>query len=352
MNTVIGFRLSAYRFQLKAVGDRPAAVGDQLSAFGRQRAAGSHQPSAVSVQLSAKVHRPKPKDQRPKSKLNVTRLIFLLLPLQLLGQASFMTFNIRYDNPADAPNDWNSRKIAVATFLQDESPDFLGIQEGLHNQVLYIDSQLNSTHRFIGVGRDSGDDRGEYCALFYNFSKYTPVKIVPLPTTLWLSQTPHRPSRGWDAALPRIATIGQFRKTSTGKTWLVINTHFDHMGVTARQKSVMMLYKIIKRHQKNFDGIVLMGDFNLSPEEKPIQWLSKRLKDVATETDPRGTFNGFKSRMHALNPGRRIDYIFTLPHIKTSNYTVDYRFRISPPPDSAFGYLSDHYPVSVTVYGP
>lgn len=263
-----------------------------------------------------------------------------------------MTFNIRYDNPADAPNDWNSRKGAVAIFLQDESPDFFGIQEGLLHQVLYIDSQLNRTHSFIGVGRDSGDDRGEYCALFYNFSKYTPAKIVSLPTTLWLSKTPQRPSRGWDAALPRIATIGQFRELSTGKTWLVINTHFDHMGVTARQKSVMMLYKIIKRHQKKFDGMVLMGDFNLSPEEKPIQWLSKRLKDVATETDPRGTFNGFKSRMHALNPGRRIDYIFTLPHLKTSDYKVDYRFRISPTPDSAFGYLSDHYPVSVTVYGP
>ncbi len=162
MNTVFGFRFSVISLQRSASSRRRSAVSGQ-------RAAISHQPSAVSVQLSAKVHRPKPKDQRPKSKLNVIRLIFLFLPLQLLGQTTFMTFNIRYDNPADAPNDWNSRKAAVATFLQDESPDFLGIQEGLHNQVLYIDSQLNSTHRFIGVGRDSGDNRGEYCALFYNF---------------------------------------------------------------------------------------------------------------------------------------------------------------------------------------
>ncbi len=259
---------------------------------------------------------------------------------------TIITFNIRYDNPADGINAWSQRKSALSDFLKEKNPDFLGIQEGLSHQVKFLDSQLQESHRFIGVGRDHGDERGEYCALFYNFHRYELIKKANIPTTVWLSKTPQIPSTGWDAALPRIATIGQFRDLQTGKTLLVINTHFDHIGTIARQKSMALIYRIIKRHQHSFDGVILLGDMNLPPDSKTIKWISKRLRDSYYDQDPRGTFNAFNPLMQALNPGPRIDYIFTSRNLNVTSCSVDYRFRVD---GSSLGYLSDHYPVLVEI---
>ena len=48
--------------------------------------------------------------------------------------------------------------------------------------------------------------------------------------TFWLSPASAVPSKGWDAALPRICTWGQFRDKGTGFVFYFFNTHFDHMG--------------------------------------------------------------------------------------------------------------------------
>ena len=42
------------------------------------------------------------------------------------------TFNIRYDNPDDQENNWKFRKDRVATFIQQEKLDIVGMQEVLH----------------------------------------------------------------------------------------------------------------------------------------------------------------------------------------------------------------------------
>ncbi len=284
--------------------------------------------------------------QRPAALYPLPVTLYQLPPTPYQLPCTIVSFNIRYDNPADGINAWPQRKSAIASFVKEKNPDFLGIQEGLSHQVKYLDSQLSETHHFIGVGRDHGDERGEYCALFYNFHRYELITMENIPTTVWLSQTPQIPSKGWDAALPRIATIGQFRDLQTGKILLVINTHFDHIGATARQKSMALIYLIITRHQHSFDGVILLGDMNLPPDSKPIKWISKRMRDSYSDQDPRGTFNGFNPLMHALNPGPRIDYIFTSRNLNVTSCSVDYRFRADGP---SLGYLSDHYPVMVEI---
>src|SRR5690606_25573145 len=82
-----------------------------------------------------------------------------------------MTYNLRFDNPGDGFNSWTYRKAAVAELIKSEKPAFAGTQEGLWHQLAYLDSVLTG-YRYIGVGRDDGATRGEYCALFYDTAQF------------------------------------------------------------------------------------------------------------------------------------------------------------------------------------
>ena len=153
--------------------------------------------------------------------------IFLIPLLFFLGvnELKVISYNIRYNNPNDGINVWENRKSTIANFLIDESPDFIGLQEVKHSQLLFLlESMIN--YDFIGVGRDDGKTKGEYSPIFYNKNKF----IVLSQNTFWLSPTPKKVSVGWDASMERICTYGLFENIKTKEKFLVFNTHFDHIG--------------------------------------------------------------------------------------------------------------------------
>lgn len=82
-------------------------------------------------------------------------------------------------------------------------PDVIGTQEGLEHQIKYLDDNLKS-YKFVGVARADNKEggKGEFSAIFYNSDKYDELENG----TFWLSETPKKPSRGWDASLNRICT--------------------------------------------------------------------------------------------------------------------------------------------------
>ena len=80
--------------------------------------------------------------------------------------------------------------------------------------------------------------------------------------TFWLSPTPGvAGSQGWDAALPRIATWARLRDRQSGRSFVIVNTHFDHMGETARRESARL---VVARAQGLADGapLAVTGDLN------------------------------------------------------------------------------------------
>ena len=159
--------------------------------------------------------------------------ISILLSCTALGQKTgLITYNIRYDNPNDGENKWENRKNKLAALLNYYEPAFVGIQEGLIHQVEFLDQSLPADN-FIGVGRDDGKQKGEYCALFYDARIF---KVI-IDSTFWLSETPGIPSNGWDANLNRICTYGLFEHLQTKARIWVMNTHFDHRGKMARENS-------------------------------------------------------------------------------------------------------------------
>ena len=266
-------------------------------------------------------------------------VIMISLSSTILGQTvKMITYNIRYDNPNDGENIWENRKNKMAGLLNYYEPSFFGIQEGLLNQVEYLNQSLLA-YDYIGVGRDDGKQKGEFCAIFYDTRTY---KVI-IDSTFWLSETPDTPSNGWDANLNRICTFGLFENLETKERIWVLNTHFDHRGKMARENSARLIAKRIEQINEDNLPLVLMGDFNATSEQKPIQILKANLSDALEISEkpfygPPGTSNGF--RMDEI--ARRIDYLFTR-NVKVLSYS-----HLDDRRDNNY-HVSDHLPVLMII---
>ncbi|QCX02344.1 endonuclease/exonuclease/phosphatase family protein [Aggregatimonas sangjinii] len=250
-----------------------------------------------------------------------------------------MSYNIKYDNESDTINNWNDRRLPMLALVKKHNPAFIGMQEVLLNQLEFLDAPLND-HKYIGVGRDDGKEKGEFSPIFYDTKKYALLKS----NTFWLSESPDIIAIGWDAALERICSYGLFQDKTTKKRLWVFNTHFDHKGKKARRNSVKLILKRIKRLNTENLPVILMGDLNLTPEEGPIVRLQKKMDDgrrisKSPPSGPVGTFNGFNSNVPM---DRRIDYIFLKGIAVQEYHHIDERRTNGK-------HISDHLPVLATI---
>ncbi|PTN10068.1 endonuclease/exonuclease/phosphatase family protein [Mangrovibacterium marinum] len=252
-----------------------------------------------------------------------------------------MSWNIRYNNPDDGENAWPLRKKQVSELVLTYAPDVLGVQEALLGQVNDLASQLPG-YDWVGVGRDDGKNAGEYAPIFYDSRRFQ----LKEQGWFWLSETPDVPSRGWDAALPRICTYIKLEEYDSHRNFWVFNTHFDHVGDQARKEAAKLIFdKIRTLNRKDKLPVMLTGDFNLEPDSDPIKWLARKMNDSRDEAaeplGPEGTFNAFDFNS-ALD--KRIDYIFV-------NRKVDGVGKYSVLSDSYDQkYPSDHLPVFVELW--
>lgn len=267
----------------------------------------------------------------------LTGLLLLSLVITCIAQKpmNVITYNIRYNTPSDKENAWSNRREEVIKLLKHHNADIFSVQEALYDQIMDLKEGM-SGFNYVGVGRDDGNINGEFSAIYYNSNRY----ILIENGTFWLSKTPKIPSKSWDAALNRICTWAKFKEKETLKTFYIFNTHFDHKGVKARMESAILILKKIGEISGRKDPVILTGDFNLTPSEKPLALIRQKLKDSRQITrtipqGPEGTFNGFDFAGKLEN---RIDYIFVNKLITVNKYSVL--------TDSKDGrYPSDHLPV-------
>lgn len=247
-----------------------------------------------------------------------------------------MTYNIRLDVASDSADAWPHRKDRVVDLIQFHAPDIFGVQEALPHQMNYLDSCLTD-FSFIGHGRDGGA-HGEYSALFYNKNRMEVIENH----TFWLSETPDTVSMGWDAACRRISTYGLFKDKESNQQFWVFNLHLDHMGKTARLKSIELLKQKIETINFEKLPVIVMGDFNATPESEPIKSLKKTLNPAyqisSLNYGPMGTFNGFSFCEKAE---AQIDYIF----VSANRFNVAKYVVLTDSKD--LHYPSDHFPVLV-----
>lgn len=267
-------------------------------------------------------------------------IIFLVLSVLGFSQdLTVMSFNIRLNVESDKENAWPNRKQDVADLLMYYHPDYFGVQEALPEQMKDIRNGLKN-YNYIGVGRDDGKEKGEFSAIFYDTGR---LEVVT-SGTFWLSETPEKPSKGWDAALNRICTYAVFKDKKSKKEFLAMNLHFDHVGNVARVKSSELILKKIKELNPKGLPVALSGDFNLTDDSEPIKILSRNMKDTFYHSEtkhygPVGTFTAFNVNEV---PKDRIDYIFTKGFtIKSHRHINDRRENLL--------YPSDHFPVIVNL---
>jgi endonuclease/exonuclease/phosphatase family metal-dependent hydrolase len=272
----------------------------------------------------------------------VQRLFFCLFIFMLpffssaQTEVKVMSYNIRLDLKSDGENQWDKRKDVVTAQMNFYGADFIGAQEVLHNQLEYLQKNLDG-YNYIGVGRDDGKTAGEYSCIFYKKDKYDVIE----QSTFWLSPTPGLPSKGWDAALNRVCTYGLFRDKKTKQLFWVFNTHFDHVGKTARLESAKLIHeKIMSLNKKNYP-VIVAGDFNSKPDEPPAQFMMSVMnnsRDLSRLVfGPVDTWNAFR---FSEVPRNCIDYIFTS---KDNRVRVE---KFATLTDSyEMKYPSDHFPI-------
>ncbi|MFD2516651.1 endonuclease/exonuclease/phosphatase family protein [Salinimicrobium flavum] len=267
-------------------------------------------------------------------------LIFVLAAIVFPVQAQMdvMTYNIKYANETDGENSWSKRKDHLTNQIKFYEPGIFGVQEAVKEQLDHLKTNLGG-YEFLGEGRDGGI-KGEYSAIFYDTREFE--KLVS--GTFWLSDTPAKPSMGWDASYPRVCTYAKFSNKETGEEFWVFNTHFDHEGIEARKNSSQMILEKMKEINEQELPAILMGDLNLEPETEEVKFLSEKMEDSKAVADlvfgPEGTFNGYNFH-EPVN--KRIDYIF----LSKGDFKV---FKYAVLSDSKdLKYPSDHLPVLVKV---
>lgn len=243
-----------------------------------------------------------------------------------------MSYNIRYDNPDDGENIWDNRKPATVGMLRDIHPDIFGVQEAMVNQVRYIEENCPE-YISIGVGRDDGKEGGEFMSIFYDKNK---IEVID-SGTIWLSQTPEKPGRGWDAACFRTCTWGLFRCIGSGRKFYYANTHLDHIGKVARKEGLALILKFIGGMNTCNYPFILTGDFNMAPSDHALEPVAAVMTNAAGDNSI-PTCNKWGRK-----PGTMIDYIFHTGFSLCKDYRVIDRQYAEIP------YLSDHWPITATL---
>ncbi|KLU03401.1 endonuclease/exonuclease/phosphatase family protein [Rhodopirellula islandica] len=252
-----------------------------------------------------------------------------------------MTYNIRYLNSHDRLDLWSMRRSKVIETIA--SSDVVGLQEVTVKQLRDVQAGTPEW-TWYGVGRDDGEEGGEFAPIGYRHDRFEAVDHG----TLWLSDTPTVVgSKGWDAALPRTMTWMVLRHKVDRAEFLVINSHFDHRGSQAREESGRQVAEEVDQRAVNLP-VIVMGDFNATSESAPLKALQagKRVslldaRDMVEgkPTGPTGTWNGFK----AIQPDRRIDHVLVSDRVTVQEYkTLD-------PRTEAGRFASDHLPIVIRV---
>lgn len=242
---------------------------------------------------------------------------------QSTGSFRIMTYNARFDQVNDGPNQWNLRKDRFIDLIRYHSPDLFGVQEPLPNQVADLKAGLLEFNDY-GVGRNDGISSGEFNSIFYRSNRFELLD----QGTFWLSETPDIPgSKGWDANYPRICSWVYLRDQQTNQKLYYFNTHFDHIGANARDESARLLLNRIQTMTEFTSPVILTGDFNTGPDSNPYRILttSTSLQDAMNLTEmphygPNGTWATF---FVGQGLGDRIDFIFVTPqHIRVLKHAI------------------------------
>ena len=246
-----------------------------------------------------------------------------------------MSFNVLCSGKKEEKRYWTDRKEMVIDIIKKYKPDSFGLQEAHHRWMNYVAKMLPE-YDYVGVGRDNGKRMGEFSPVFYLKDKYEVID----KGNFWLSETPEKPGKGWDAACVRICSYAVLKDKKTGKCYTHYNTHLDHVGPIAQREGAKLIAERCRKYPDM--PAFITGDFNVTPDSEAYKTVIasgyEDSRTIAKKSDDSHTFHFFDK----LDNGRLrrdiIDYVF-VKNVKSVE-----KFKVIT--DTYEGkYPSDHYPV-------
>lgn len=250
---------------------------------------------------------------------------------------SVISFNIRVGGAPDGANSWENRKPATIAMIEDQKPDFLTIQEGMEDQMRYIEQSCIAEYQAIGIAPDSQGTKGEHMTMFFRKDRFECLDWG----TFWLSETPDKASKGWDGAYPRTATWAKMKHLESGEEFFIINTHLDHIGFEARRKGIELILSRMNEINEDFLSVILTGDFNCTVDSEELQALVNSMSNArenAEKTDGIKSYNNWGKGGQST-----IDFIWYSGFSKCASFeTITQRYAGKP-------FISDHYPIKAVL---
>lgn len=254
------------------------------------------------------------------------------------------SYNVKYDDQTGPGSytSWDYRKPGALAMLKAINADLFGLQEANAHELTYLVRNLPG-YGWYGLGRNTGNvpamtdefDADECMAIFYNKSTMEMEDCG----TFWISATPDIPSRGWDANCFRTVTWGRFKMLAGGQRLMYFNTHIDHKGAVAREKSFPLIVEKIKELNPEGLPVVLSGDLNTEMDDmiiRPLKMYMSNIRLSAPITDDRQTLHSYGSSTSV------IDHIFFL-----GKGCKPVEYHTITEPYAGITYNSDHY----SIYG-
>jgi endonuclease/exonuclease/phosphatase family metal-dependent hydrolase len=244
----------------------------------------------------------------------------------------------------------NRAALNVAT-IKRCAPDVIGLHECQRGN---LNAYRKNLPRYACV---RGPRYGNGIHREVNAILYDPGQLELLNSGgFWLSQTPEKYSRSWEARVVRSANWALFGLLEAGLSFLHLNTHLDHKSELARQEGSKLILRRVEELADSLGDtppIVVTGDFNSRPGSPTYRIFVEAgcadtyLAAGNEDTQDANTFHAFEgTRFRDAHPGRgprRIDWIFLKDprnRLRTESH------RIVRDGDEISGlYPSDHYPV-------
>ena len=259
-------------------------------------------------------------------------------------QLDVMTFNIRTSNISDGDDSWPNRKELVAETIRKFSPDVVGMQEAISEQIEYLSSQLPE-YRWLGIDRrlNGGQGLSEHTPIFYRHEKLAPIASG----NFWLTDTPDRPPVPSNGARRRrgggrIVTWARFHHLETGRAVYVFNTHLSLRRGQGQIDSVNLILERVGALPEGTD-VIVMGDFNNVAERSDLWQIAtgSGLHDAWILADERRGPELTLSDFGPPDEGRteRIDWILVGGQIRVRSVETVLHHE-------GGRYPSDHYPVT------
>lgn len=252
-------------------------------------------------------------------------------------QLKIISSNIRYENNLDGIHSWINRLPLLQNIFMEFSPDILATQEGKEIQ---IKSLANAIPMKLVADHRQWITERMYPSLYVNEQRIE----VNDSGDIWLSKTPTlNGSASFKSAFPRLCTWMRITHLTTSHKYIVVNTHLDHVLEETRVEQIKVLISEVQTLNKSKLPLILMGDFNDSPNSDVGKLILKHfnLKDPWIELS-----HPEESSHHAFLGekaiGERIDWILIPNNLSASEIRLEKK---------SFNniYPSDHYPLLATL---